>query len=57
MKIRESDGGAEKYFTKGNGDHPDNKTEAYKILVNYNISYNIPTILVDNSEEVFFANI
>ena len=34
-------------FTQGNGDYSSDTTEAYNILVNYNISYKLLTILVD----------
>ena len=44
-------------FTKGNRNYPANTTKAYNLLLNYNISYNTPTRLVDDSEEVLFANV
>ena len=44
-------------FTKGNRNYPANTTKAYNLLLNYNISNNTPTRLVDDSEEVLFANV
>ena len=44
-------------FTKGNGDCPANITEEYNLLLKYKISYKPPTRFVDDSEEVFFANV
>ena len=44
-------------FTKGNRNYPANTTKAYNLLLNYNISNNTPTRLVDDSEEVLFTNI
>ena len=44
-------------FINGNGDCPDDTTEAYNVLFNYKKSYNPSTILVEGSEEVPLSNV
>ena len=43
-------------FSKVNYNYPDDRTEAYNLIVNYKISFKPEEILVDYSEEVSFAN-
>ena len=44
-------------FTKGNGNQPENTTDENNLLINYKTSYNPPTRLVDDSEEVSSVNV
>ena len=44
-------------FTKGNGNQPENTTDENNLLIIYKPSYNPPTRLVDDSEEVSFTNV
>ena len=44
-------------FINGDGDCPDDTTEAYNVLFNYKKSYNPSTILVEGSEEVPLSNV
>ena len=55
-KIRKSGGLIEKYFTNVNNNYPENTMEAYNLLVKYKTSFKPETVLVDDSEEVSFAN-
>ena len=45
-------------FNKDYHDYPEDTTEAYKILINYKTTHYKPaTIMVDDPEEVLFANV